>query len=182
MNSEDFGIHVQRQNHKNNVSAKKSPQQQNIRSNNCTSEHTMPLKPSNGTIGTNADRGSNQKVVSSNNALNDSGNNSPGSRASSIVDIPASRVSTMKLADVIDANQFPPAIIAAAIDLTSRTHQRISHEIQIIIILMGQLKKLDSALRVMPFGSTRYGFGGPNTNFNILIDAGKNSACISFIL
>lgn len=182
MNSEDFGIHVQRQSHKDNVSAVKPSQQQNIRSNDCNLEHTMPLKPSNNTIGTNADRGSNQRVVSSNNAHNDSGNSSPGSKESSIVDIPASRVSTMKLADVIDVNQFTPAIIATAIDLTSRTHQRISHENQILNHLMGQFRKFDSSLRIMPFGSTTYGFGGSNTNFNILIDAGKNLACFSLLL
>lgn len=78
----------------------------------------------------------------------------------------------MKLADVIDVNQFPRTIIATAVDFTSRTHQRISYENQIVKILTGQLKKFDSTLRVMPFGSATYGFGGSN-NFNILVNTGN---------
>lgn len=85
----------------------------------------------------------------------------------------------MKLADVIDANQFPRAIIASAIDLTSRTPQRIAHEKEIVKLLMVQLMKFDSTLRLLPIGSTTYGFGGSNTNFNILINAGnQNFACV----
>lgn len=181
MNSEDFGIHIQRQSHKDHVSAL-MPKQQYNRSNNCSLAPTMPMKltmpltPTNNTIRPDADRESNQKVVSANIALNDSGNSSPGSRASSVVNVPSNRVSTMKLADVIDASQFPKAIIATAIDLTSRTHQRISHENQILNLLMAQLRKFDSTLRMLPFGSTTYGFGGTNTNFNVLINTGKHFA------
>lgn len=181
MNSEDFAIHIQRQSHKDHVSAL-MPKQQNNRSSNCSLAPTMPMKltmpltPTNNTIRPDADRESNQKVVSANIALNDSGNSSPGSRASSVVNVPSNRVSTMKLADVIDASQFPKAIIATAIDLTSRTHQRISHENQILNLLMAQLRKFDSTLRMLPFGSTTYGFGGTNTNFNVLINTGKHFA------
>lgn len=79
----------------------------------------------------------------------------------------------MKLVDVVDVNQFPRAIITTAIDLTARTLQRITYENQIVELLRNHLKKFDSTLRMMPFGSATYGFGGSNTNFNLLVNAGK---------
>lgn len=123
----------------------------------------------------NGDQKFNRNVIASNNtaALNGNGNRKDneiiGSKASSI-DVPPMRVSTMKLVDVIDVNQFPRTIITTAI---SRTHHRITHENQIIKLLTNYLKKFDYSLRMMPFGSSTYGFGGSNTNFNVLINARK---------
>lgn len=57
-------------------------------------------------------------------------------------------------------------------DYTFRTAERIAHETQIVEHLMHHMNAFDSALELMPFGSSTYGFGGSNTNFNILVRTG----------
>lgn len=75
----------------------------------------------------------------------------------------------------INMEQITQAMIPKAIDLIFRTVQRISHEIQIVADLERFLKEHNFDLKVMPFGSATYGFGGSNTDFNIcLLNNGGN--------
>lgn len=83
---------------------------------------------------------------------------------------------TVNLKNCINADHVSRAVTAKIIDLTNRTAQRISNEKQIADLLTGHLKQIDSTVRLVPFGSTTYGFGGANTNFNILIDSSKRNS------
>lgn len=83
------------------------------------------------------------------------------------------RAVTTNLAKLIDVKHVSRAVAAKIIDLTSRNAQRNSDENQIIKILSGHLKNISASARLTAFGSTKYGFGGSNTNLNILIDTSK---------
>lgn len=88
---------------------------------------------------------------------------------------PASSFVTEKcsaLAGLIDIGQVSARITAKAIDLISRTMDRISVEIDIVGLLGRHLKAFDSTLEAMPFGSRTYGYGGHCTDVNILINTG----------
>lgn len=75
----------------------------------------------------------------------------------------------------INMEQITQAMIPKAIDLIFRTVKRISHEIQIVADLERFLREHNFDLKVMPFGSATYGFGGSNTDFNIcLLNNGGN--------
>lgn len=69
------------------------------------------------------------------------------------------------------------AIPSIAVDLTSRMIRRPFDEIQITALLMRYLNIFDSNLKVIPFGSATYGFGGSNSNFNVLVNAGISNFC-----
>lgn len=86
---------------------------------------------------------------------------SGGIQANPVVDIQSK--------NMIDIGKIAENIIPKAIELTTRTVQRISDEKQIIRDVVRILKGFDSNLKVMPFGSATYGFGGPDTNFNICL-------------
>lgn len=96
------------------------------------------------------------------------------SRASSICTT-HSTTSTQKLLNVIDVKKVYHAIPAIAVDLVYRRVQRCFEELEIQALLTRYLNEFDSNLRVMPFGSATYGFGGSRTNFNILVDAGSSN-------
>lgn len=87
---------------------------------------------------------------------------------------------SVKLGNVIEISQVSQ--VAEMIDIISRTEKRIQYEVEIMKILGYYLKKLDSTLGFIPFGSSTYGFGGSKTNFNILVNAGKkNIHCIIIV-
>lgn len=71
--------------------------------------------------------------------------------------------------DKIDVEQIAVAMIPTAIDRIFRTVQRISQETQIVADLEGFLAERKLNLKVMPFGSATYGFGGIDTDFNICL-------------
>lgn len=79
------------------------------------------------------------------------------------------------LKNVIDMEKIAKAIIPKAMKLT-RIEQRISDEKQILDDLVRLLENFNKNLKVMPFGSATYGFGGCDTNFNICLvnDGNKN--------
>lgn len=169
-------MHIRRQSHKDKECALKS-QQQNESSKQLVQATSVN---STNTDGMNVDPKPNGIVVSTNSTAVDHNGSSSSRSKSSSIDIAPKRISTMKLVDVINVNQFPQTIVATAIDLTSRTHQRIFHEKQIVKLLMGELRKFDTTLRMLPFGSATYGYGGTDTNFNILVNAGNRNLHIRF--
>lgn len=65
--------------------------------------------------------------------------------------------------------------VSQVADFVSRTDTRIENEAKIMETLTSHLKGMDSTLKAISFGSSTYGFGGRKTNFNILVNAGKNS-------
>lgn len=74
----------------------------------------------------------------------------------------------------VDVNeQIFQSISDGRIALTTRTANRIANENEIFALLTRHLKEFNSQLEVMTFGSTTYGFGGLNTNLNILVNTGR---------
>lgn len=97
-------------------------------------------------------------------------------------DIGANTVAEVQLENVIDIEKIAEAIIPKAIDLTTRTSQRISNEKKVIEDLLLLSKGFNPNLKVMPFGSATYGFGGPDTNFNICLVNKGNKFLLQFHL
>lgn len=94
------------------------------------------------------------------------------SRASSF-SISSNPAIIQKLKNVINIEQVLRVIPSKMVDLINRTVERCFNEIEIFALLTRYLKTFDSTLKVMPFGSATYGFGGTTTNFNILVNAGN---------
>lgn len=69
----------------------------------------------------------------------------------------------------INIDQITQAMVPKAIDLIFRTAHRVSQEMLIIADLKQFLREHKFDLKVMPFGSTTYGFGGAGTDFNICL-------------
>lgn len=58
-------------------------------------------------------------------------------------------------------------------EMLSRSKSRINSEQGIIKMLTFFVLTYDASIKLTPFGSVTYGFGGSSTNFNILISSGK---------
>lgn len=69
----------------------------------------------------------------------------------------------------INVEQIAQTMIPKAIDTIFRTVQRISQENQIVADLEFFLKEHKFNLKVMPFGSATFGFGGIDTDFNMCL-------------
>lgn len=54
-----------------------------------------------------------------------------------------------------------------------RSDERVRHESRILGLLKHQFKLFDRTVALIPFGSTTFGYGGSNSNYNILIDTRK---------
>lgn len=64
--------------------------------------------------------------------------------------------------------------IAAGISkFSTRSDDRIRNEARILGILKQLFKSFDRTLALHPFGSTTFGFGSTNSNYNILVDTRK---------
>lgn len=92
---------------------------------------------------------------------------------SEAIEQPIKKVQVLELKNIIETDKVLPAMLLGAIDLVSRTENRIQNEIEIMRSLECYLKALDSSLKMVAFGSATYGFSGSNTNLNILVDAGN---------
>lgn len=92
----------------------------------------------------------------------------------SSTDIPSNSSATQTLTNVILTNikQVFQEIPNIAVDLTSRNARRIAAERDIVACLKPHFNTYSTTLQSMIFGSATYGFGGPNTDFNILINTG----------
>lgn len=83
--------------------------------------------------------------------------------------------------DICESDEMFKAIAAEMIGFVTRTNARIHDEAHILNILNGYLNEFDSKMKLVPFGSSTYGFGGTRTNFNILASAGDSTKSISFV-
>lgn len=93
------------------------------------------------------------------------------------ISVHSNPASLLELANVIADVKVSQAIPPKAVDLTSRMIRRTFDEIEITALLMQYLNIFDSNLKMTPFGSSTYGFGGSNTNFNVLVKAGNTAIC-----
>lgn len=90
--------------------------------------------------------------------------------ATAKIESPTSIGNSQKADNLLDINKIAVHIKTTAIDLIFRTMGRISNEMDIVGLLIRHLKAFDSKLEAMSFGSATYGFGGRNTDFNILVN------------
>lgn len=101
----------------------------------------------------------------------DSTNSNNNSKANS-TDSSLASDATQALINVVTSNQKSifQDIPATAVEFVSRTARRISDERDIVDFMTRNLKIPSIFLRMMPFGSATYGFGGPDTDFNVLVN------------
>lgn len=71
--------------------------------------------------------------------------------------------------NAVSTEQILQAIIRKAIEMIFRTDERIEQEVQILLDLECIITAHELNLTVMPFGSSTYGLGGPDTDFNICL-------------
>lgn len=73
--------------------------------------------------------------------------------------------------DEVIKNEKIYELIATELEKVSlRTDERVRNETRILGLLKHQFKLFDRTLELTPFGSTTYGFGGSNSNYNIFVD------------
>lgn len=83
--------------------------------------------------------------------------------------------------EIVEADPMQTRILEEASELLLRKTDRIEWEKIILNQLDLLFKKFVSLkLKLMPIGSSTYGFGGAHTNFNILIDASLTSKASSY--
>ncbi|XP_055326064.1 uncharacterized protein LOC129579895 isoform X2 [Sitodiplosis mosellana] len=63
-----------------------------------------------------------------------------------------------------------------------RSDERVRYESRILGFLTHQFKLFDRTLALIPFGSTTFGFGGSNSNYNILVDTRKSQQVQALVL
>lgn len=166
LSSEDFVAHIQKKSHKEKEIERQQMRQNESECNYVTATSRISVNESNSVSVNSGQTSSSASVVS----------NSDTKEASkpNCVDIPSSTIVRSKLKDTIEIEQVFEAITAEIVYTTSRTVSRIKNEAQIVALLTHYLNKFNPMLELRTFGSATYGFGGANTNFNILVDAGRN--------
>lgn len=171
MTSEDFVIHNSKRGHKERDIEHSIESASNL----VQSNSLIPAKPEDDTSPTN--------TTSDDQCFNNAMNNDE-SASTNIVALKREKV-TENLANIVASEKISISrnIASNAIDLIFRSVQRISIEAQILELLSRHLKTFDLALQIMPFGSATYGFGGPRTDFNILVvaETGKYIFSISHV-
>lgn len=81
--------------------------------------------------------------------------------------------SQMTLGDLIRTDTCMEAISQEMVDLMTRTDERVNAEADILAIMNQSIQLFDPTLKVIPFGSSAYGFSGSKTNYDLLIDTRK---------
>lgn len=176
MSAEDYDIHIQKRSHKDRVIEQQAQRQNGIGNHLVRTTSMVLLNDSHG-----VDQHINSKSNSSGSSVvHNYAENTDRSRASSL-DIPSNPVGTLKLGNEIDFEEICRAIThSIKNECTFRTPQRIAYEMKIFDTLSHHLKAFDSTLRLKIFGSTTYGFGGCNTNLNLLVNTGEKEKSITF--
>lgn len=125
-----------------------------------------------------------KRAALENRAVNGSSNiNKNNSKASSIVDIsPASSsIQTLTNAVMSRKEQIFEDIPATAAEFVSRTAHRISDERDVLNCLKRYFSTHSITLQMMPFGSATYGFGGCETDLNILVNISEEKLNRKFL-
>lgn len=81
-----------------------------------------------------------------------------------------------KLEDVIKVDTITKLIKIEMDDILTRSTSRIKNEQGIVKLLSAYVP----TIKLTPFGSVTYGFGGASTDFNILINSGKFNLLSAF--
>lgn len=168
MNSDDYDAHIQKQYHKGKVTELKLPRG--------NTDENVPKANNSNDMSCSVENGHNTEPQPF--SFDDSLNNKCVNADDSKVDgkeIASNWIVSVKLENVIKADHISREIMSEMIDLTSRTEDRLQSEAQVLKSLGCYIKKIDTKLSLLPFGSATYGFGGANTNLNILINTGSRT-------
>lgn len=173
MNAQDFESHIQKSGHKEKESELQSTR--HLRSIYPLPETSNSVNGKRVQLESLSSVGSVSSVCDGRSTKNDI---ATGSYANG-KDIPLNPAATdvhqqVNLDDLAQAESVSQAIADEIVNITTRTELRIESEFQIVDCLTRNLKAFNSALKMIPFGSATYGFGGSNTNLNILINSSKN--------
>lgn len=78
-----------------------------------------------------------------------------------------------KLENLIKIEDVSKTAKIDMISLLSRSADRVMYEVKIMELLSFYFSAYDSTIKVVPFGSSTYGFGSMRTDFNLLIKIGE---------
>lgn len=167
LNSEDFEIHIQKKCHKRKVD--ELPPREQKKDENATGTTTNSLFETKNDKNANVDQESKQQLeIALNNNYIESTHEAKYEGNTLNLGIAS------KLDDAFKIEILQNAIITKMIEFTTRTDERNQYEKQILNILNERLKRYDSNLKIMKFGSASYGFGG-SVNLNFLVDTGSSN-------
>lgn len=112
-----------------------------------------------------------------NRAADSSSNTNNNSKASSNMDDSSAsdNIQTLTKAVMSRKKQIFEDIPATVAGFVSRTTHRISGERDIVNFLRSFFKAHSITVQMKPFGSATYGFGGSETDFNILVNISKKT-------
>lgn len=96
-----------------------------------------------------------------------------GSNAHQVANVSSPVNAVKSLENVISIDDVLQLCQSEMDRILSYSANRVMHEQEIFEKLTSLLFEIDSAITVSEIGSVTYGFGGANTNFNILVAAGK---------
>lgn len=108
-------------------------------------------------------------------------NATKGEKSKSAVPNPVKKVATKRivakasvvLENAIKDGKIFEAIISEMTKFSARSDDRVRNETRILGILKQHFKVFDRTLVLVPFGSAAFGFGGADSNYNILVDSRK---------
>lgn len=84
--------------------------------------------------------------------------------------IPEKVCVTQKWENVIQAEDIFKAISTKIVEITGRTENRNQNEVKIVSLLTCCLREFDPTSKIIRIGSSTYGFGGADTDFNVIIN------------
>lgn len=172
MNLEDLELHNQKRIHKEKeAELNASRQSVNISD---TVQATVIQSEDNANCEAQSDQTDKRTSSSSIGSLNSSPNQNIGetSRQETVTHTPAP-LNFVK--DVCVSDEVFRTIAAEMIGFVTRTKARIHDEAHILNALNGYLNEFDPKIKLVPFGSSTYGFGSTRTNLNILASAGLST-------
>lgn len=179
LNSEDFTAHIQNENHKTDtdeqLSDKSSDIEETVDSNQSSDDETSSV--SSGCTSSSDDEFYSQldSAVESKSTRSENGVESRCSHSTCETDSKNTRELAKQLQDIVNVEEVLHATVAGLVDVSSRSEERIQYEEEIMDCIKNHMRALDCEIELEAFGSSTYGFGDASTNFNIVVNAGKQN-------
>lgn len=97
-----------------------------------------------------------------------------GTMKKSVTKKNATKSPAVVLDEAIKSGKVYELITAEMEKFSARSQERIRHETRILGMLKQEFKLFDRTLELVPIGSTTFGFGCNDSNYNILVDTRMN--------
>lgn len=179
LNSEDFKAHIQNEKHKTDtdqqLSDKTSDIDENLDSNESSDDETSSV--SSGCTSSSDDEFYSQfdSALESKSTRSENGVESRCSHSTCETDSKHSREPAKQLQDNVNVEEILHATVSGLVDVSTRSEERIQYEEEIMDCIKNHMRGLDCEIELEAFGSSTYGFGDSSTNFNIVVNAGKQN-------